>query len=255
MPPEKPILAIIIPCYNEEEVIPQTVKYLSQKINQLIEEQVISPHSKLFFVDDGSTDNTWNTIERYKAENPSVVSGIKLSANYGHQQALLYGLLSAMSCADITISIDADLQDDINAIDKMLEYYLCGCEIVYGVRSGRESDNFFKRITANLFYRFMRLSGANLIANHADFRLMSKAAVNTLAEYNTKRIFLRGIIPGLGFKSGIVYYSRKKRLAGKSKYTLPRMIKFAFDGVICVWRGKLACSLFMQVFLFFLFSE
>jgi len=185
----------------------------------------------LLFVDDGSSDNTWILIEKYNKENPLVLKGIKLTENMGQQKALFYGLLSAKDYADVVISIDADLQDDIEAIDKMLESYSMGYEIVLGVRSGREEDGFFKRISACFFYRFMRLLGAELVENHADFRLMGKETLNALAKYNEANIFLRGIVPLLGYKTDMVYYKRKQRYAGKSKYTLRKMLGLAFGGL------------------------
>ena len=234
--PREPILVIVTPCYNEEEALSETEKRLSEKLKQLISQGLISPKSALLFVDDGSSDNTWNLIEKYHKENPLVFRGIKLTKNMGQQKALLYGLLSANDYADVVISIDADLQDDIEAIDKMLESYSVGYEIVLGVRSGRETDGFFKRISARFFYRFMRLLGAELVENHADFRLMGKDALNALAKYNEKNIFLRGIVPFLGYKTDMVYYNRKQRYAGKSKYTLRKMLVLALGGL------RLFCS-------------
>ena len=229
--PRKPVLAIVVPCYNEEEALPETAKRLSEKIAALVSGRRISPKSTLLFVDDGSGDNTWALIEEFHAANPLVFNGVKLSANRGHQNALFCGLLSVKDCADAAISIDADLQDDIDAIDRMLESYLSGAEIVFGVRSGRESDGCFKRISARFFYRLMRLLGARLVDNHADFRLMGREAMNALAERGEANLFLRGAIPLLGYKQELVYYDRKKRQAGKSKYTLARMLAFALDGI------------------------
>ena len=228
---EKPIIAIVVPCYNEEEVLPQTVERLSGKIRQLVSGQFISEKSILLFVDDGSSDNTWNLIEKYHAENPAVFSGIKLSGNRGHQNALICGLLAVRDYVDAAVSIDADLQDDINVIDEMIEKHSAGCEIVYGVRSNRKTDSFFKRTTAQGFYQFMRLLGVHLVYNHADFRLMGKNALEALSEYREVNLFLRGIIPILGFKTGVVYYARTERLAGTSKYPLGKMLQFAFEGI------------------------
>ncbi|MDR0472887.1 MAG: glycosyltransferase family 2 protein [Treponema sp.] len=227
----KPVLAIIVPCYNEEEVLPETAKRLSGKIRQLIDEQIISEKSVLLFVDDGSSDNTWGLIEKYHAENPFVFGGIKLSGNRGHQNALLCGLLSVKDRVDAVISIDADLQDDINVIDKMTEKFRAGYEIVYGIRSSRKTDSFFKRSTAQGFYRFLRFLGVDIVYNHADFRLMGKNALDALAEYGEVNLFLRGIVPLLGFKSCFEYYNRSKRLAGDSKYPLRKMLRFAFEGI------------------------
>ena len=232
--PREPILVIVSPCYNEEEALPETEKCLSEKLTQLISQGLISPKSGLLFVDDGSSDNTWNLIEKYRKENPLVFKGIKLTENMGQQKALFYGLLSVKDYADVIISIDADLQDDVEAIDKMLKSYSLGYEIVLGVRSGREADGFFKKANAWLFYRLMRFLGANLVDNHADFRLLGKNALNAMVEFtkdNEANVFLRGIVPLLGYQTDIVYYKREKRLAGKSKYTLRKMFGLAFDGL------------------------
>ncbi|MDR2941327.1 MAG: glycosyltransferase family 2 protein [Treponema sp.] len=231
----KPVLAIIVPCYNEQEVLPETAKELSGALQQLISEQIIDERSILLFVDDGSSDNTWSLIEKLHTENPSVFSGIKLSGNRGHQNALLCGLLAVKDHAalsfDAAISIDADLQDDIGVIGKMIEKYRTGCEIVYGVRSNRKTDSFFKRSTAQSFYRFMRFLGVDIVYNHADFRLMGRNALEALAEYSEVNLFLRGIIPLLGFKTGIEYYTRAERPAGTSKYPLGKMLQFALEGI------------------------
>jgi len=227
----KPVLAIIVPCYNEQEVLPETAKKLSGKLQQLISEQIIDEKSTVFFVDDGSSDDTWSLIEKLHTENSFVFSGIKLSRNRGHQNALLCGLLAVKDHVDVTISIDADLQDDIEVIGKMIEKYRAGYEIVYGVRSDRKKDSFFKRSTAQGFYSFMRFLGVDIVYNHADFRLMGKNALEALAEYGEVNLFLRGIIPLLGFKTGIEYYMRTERMAGTSKYPLKKMLQFAFEGI------------------------
>jgi len=227
----KSTIAVIVPCYNEEEVLHETAKKLSEKLHKLIYEQIISEKSTIIFINDGSSDNTWNLIEKYHAENPSVFSGIKLSGNRGHQNALLCGLLAVKDHVDAAISIDADLQDDIDVIDKMIEKYRAGYEIVYGVRSNRKTDKFFKRTTAQGFYRFMRFLGAEIVYNHADFRLMGRNALEALAEYGEVNLFLRGIVPMLGFKTDIEYYTRTERLAGKSKYPFGKMLQFAFEGI------------------------
>jgi len=227
----RPVLTIIVPCYNEQEVLHETAEKLSGILLRLISEQVIDEKSTLLFVDDGSSDNTWSLIEKFHAENPFVFSGIKLSGNRGHQNALLCGLLAVKDHVDAAVSIDADLQDDIDVICKMVEKYRAGCEIVYGIRSNREADSFFKRSTAQGFYRFMRLLGVDIVYNHADFRLMGRNALEALAEYGEVNLFLRGIIPLLGFKTGIEYYTRTERLAGTSKYPLGKMLLFALEGI------------------------
>ena len=246
----KPVLAIVVPCYNEQEVLPETAKKLSVKLQQLISEQIIGEKSTLVFVDDGSSDNTWSLIEKFHVENPSVFSGIKLSGNRGHQSALLCGLLSVKDHVDAAISIDADLQDDIDVINKMIEKYIAGCEIVYGVRSNRKADSFFKRATAQGFYRLMRFLGVDIVYNHADFRLMGKNALEALAEYGEVNLFLRGIIPLLGFKTDIEYYARTERLAGISKYPLRKMLQFAFEGITSFSIKPLRLITFLGVLLF-----
>jgi len=224
-------IAIVVPCYNEEEVLPETAKKLLQKIQDLGNRKTISETSQILFVDDGSSDATWGLIEKYHAENPQNFSGIKLSGNRGHQNALLCGLLSARDLFDAAISIDADLQDDIDVIDRMIEKYHAGCEIVYGVRSNRKSDSFFKKATAHGFYRAMAFLGVDLVYNHADFRLMGKNSLQALSEYSEVNLFLRGIVPLLGFKTGVEYYTRAERFAGTSKYPLGKMLTFALEGI------------------------
>ena len=228
---QKPILALIIPCYNEQEVLPETANRLLLKLQNLINDNIISPNSKIVFVDDGSGDNTWSIINDQFINNPQNFDGIKLSGNRGHQNALLCGLMSMIKFADVTISMDADLQDDINAIDQMMVKYNQGCEIVYAVRSSRKRDSFFKKTSAQMFYRFMHFLGVKIIYNHADFRLMGKNALLSLTQYGEVNLFLRGIVPQLGFKTDIVYYERKERFAGKSKYPLQKMLKFALEGI------------------------
>ena len=227
----KPVLTIIIPCYNEQEVLPETSKKLSDKLQQLITEEIIDKKSTLLFVDDGSSDNTWSLIEKLYSENPLIFNGLKLSGNKGHQNALLCGLLTVKDYVDVAISIDADLQDDIDVIGKMMEKYSSGYEIVFGVRSNRKTDSFFKRSTAHFFYRFMRFLGVDIIYNHADFRLLGKNALEALSEYGEVNLFLRGIIPMLGFKTDIEYYKRSERTLGISKYTFRKMLQFAFEGI------------------------
>jgi len=224
------VLAIVVPCYNEKDVLPETSKQLLGILQRLISNNVISDKSKICFVDDGSADSTWEIIENLCAEDLHF-SGIKLSKNKGHQNALLCGLLSVREYADASISIDADLQDDVSVIDEMLQLHKSGCEIVYGVRSKRDKDSFFKRATAYGFYRFMNILGTDVIYNHADFRLMGRFALNALAEYREVNLFLRGIVPMLGFKTGIAYYERKERFAGESKYPFGKMLKFAVEGI------------------------
>jgi len=242
--------AIIVPCYNEEEVLPETAKRLSEKIQHFISEQIINEKSKIIFVDDGSSDNTWGLIEKYHTENPQYFSGIKLSKNRGHQNALLCGLLTVKDQVDAAVSIDADLQDDIDVIDKMIEKYRSGYEIVYGVRSDRKADSFFKRATAQGFYRFMRFLGVDVVYNHADFRLMGRNALQALSEYGEVNLFLRGIIPLLGFKTGIEYYTRTERLAGTSKYPLRKMLKFALEGITSFSVKPIRIITILGIFLF-----
>lgn len=224
------ILFVVIPCYNEEEVLDITTETLEKKMDRLIGNKIISKNSKILYVDDGSKDKTWSLIEKYHKES-KYVNGLKLSKNRGHQNALLAGLLYSKDKSDITISMDADLQDDINVIDSMIKEYLNGNEIVYGVRSSRKKDSFFKKWTAQTFYRFMKLMGADIIYNHADCRLMSRKALDSLNEFDERNLFLRGIVTQIGFKNSIVYYERNERVAGSSKYPLKKMIKFAIEGI------------------------
>jgi len=223
-----PRLAIVIPCYNEEEVLTETVKRMLEKIESLTTSNLIAKSSQIYFVDDGSKDNTWTLIDRF-SEKYDQVRGIKLSCNKGHQNALLAGLLSADG--DIFISIDADLQDDVNAMDQMIEMYLDGCEIVFGTRSKRDTDSFFKRITAEGYYKFLGKMGVKLVYNHADYRLMSHRAIEELRNFSEINLFLRGIVPLLGFKTGTVFYERHERFAGESKYPLKKMLAFAIEGI------------------------
>ena len=223
-------LYLVIPCYNEEEVLPITTEALSLKMKLLIDEKKISKDSKVLYINDGSKDKTWELIEEIHKKN-NMFCGVKLTRNRGHQNALLAGLMTAKKYADITISMDADLQDDINVIDKMLEEYNNGSEIVYGVRSSRKKDSFFKKFTAEGFYKFMRIMGVEIIFNHADCRLMSKVALEGLEEFEEVNLFLRGIVPQIGYKSSIAYYERNERAAGESKYPLKKMLKFAMEGI------------------------
>jgi len=225
-----PILYLVIPCYNEEEMLPITTTELTKKMNNLIKKKLISKDSKVLYVNDGSKDNTWNIIKEINKKN-KLFQGLKLSRNKGHQNALLSGLMYSKDYCDISISMDADLQDDINAIDEMIKEYKNGSEIVFGVRSSRKKDTFFKRFTAQTYYKLLAGLGVNIVYNHADYRLMSKKALDALEEYNEVNLFLRGIIPELGYKTSIVYYERNKRVAGVSKYPLKKMIKLAVDGI------------------------
>lgn len=225
-----PMLTIIVPCFNEEEVLPETIKQLTGLMNELCEEKLIGKHSRILFVDDGSTDRTWMMIAMESVRN-QFVTGIKLARNVGHQKALLAGYLKAREKCDCAISIDADLQDDVGVIKEFMKNYHEGYEIVYGVRKRRDTDSFFKRTTAQGFYRMMKKLGIDLVYNHADFRLLSKRALDELARYPENNLFLRGILPLLGFQSTKVFYDRKERLAGKTKYPLRKMISFALDGL------------------------
>ena len=227
----KNILYMVIPCYNEEAVLNETTKRLNEKFQTLIKNKVISKKSKVLYVNDGSKNKTWELILKYAQEYDNF-TGISLSRNRGHQNALVAGLLTAKEYADVIISMDADLQDDINAIDKMLdEYFKNNADVVYGVRSSREKDTFFKRTTAQGFYKFMNFMGVDVVYNHADFRLTSKRVLDNFANFKEVNLFLRGIFPLIGFKSTIVYYERSERFAGESKYPLKKMLSFAWDGI------------------------
>ena len=238
----KPTLVIVVPCYNEEDALPQTLAELSRKISRLVSDGLISQNSALLFVDDGSKDNTWKLIKEFHGENSGLVKGIKLSENRGHQNALLCGLLNAKNHADVVISIDADLQDDVEAIDQMLKAHLLGAEIVCAVRSNREGDGFFKKTSARCFYSLMRLLGSGIIRDHADFRLMGRKSLEALSQCNEANLFLRGLILKLGYETSIVYYDRKKRLHGKSKYSFRKMLGLAFNGLAGEYIGKIARS-------------
>lgn len=227
---KKPVLYVVIPCYNEEEVLPETSKRLKAKLEKLMGEDKISRSSRIMFVNDGSKDRTWEMICKLH-EADSIFSGVNLSRNRGHQNALLAGLMTAKDLCDAAISMDADLQDDIDAVDAMVEKFAEGCEIVYGVRSSRKKDTFFKRFTAEAFYRLMNFLGAETVFNHADYRLMSRRALEGLAQFKEVNLFLRGIIPMIGYTSATVEYERGERFAGESKYPLKKMLKFAFEGI------------------------
>lgn len=224
------VLYIVIPCYNEEEVLCETAKRLTDKLHRMISDQVVSDQSRMVFVDDGSKDRTWELIRELHTSNPLVL-GIKSSRNRGHQNTLLAGLFTVKDDCDMAVSMDADLQDDIEVLDQFVQRYEDGCEIVYGVRSARKTDTFFKKFTAESFYKLMSHMGVDIVYNHADYRLMSKRAIEELENYKEVNLFLRGIVPMIGFKSGIVEYERHERFAGKSKYPLKKMLAFAMDGI------------------------
>ncbi len=224
------VLYVVLPCYNEEEVLEESAKQLKNKLNTLVKNGSISKKSKIMFVDDGSKDKTWEMIREF-SEKDKIFAGVKLSRNRGHQNALLAGLMVAKEKAQIVISMDADLQDDINVIDKMVELNNEGYQVVYGVRSSRKKDTFFKRATAQTFYKLMKFLGVDIVYNHADCRLMSKEALDALQGFKEVNLFLRGLVPLVGYKSTIAYYERNKRMAGESKYPFKKMVAFAFDGI------------------------
>ena len=225
-----PVLYIVIPCYNEEQVLPITSKIFLDKINELVALKLISKESKILFVNDGSKDSTWKIICELSQSNEHFI-GISQSRNRGHQNAVLAGLMEAKDKCDITISIDCDGQDDVNAMNDMVKQYLSGAEIVYGVRSKRDTDTFFKRFTAEAFYHLLNWMGVETVFNHADYRLISRRVLNELEKYKEVNIFLRGMIPLVGFKSTSVYYERHERIAGESHYPLRKMLALAFDGI------------------------
>jgi glycosyltransferase involved in cell wall biosynthesis len=225
-----PVLYIVIPCYNEEKVLPLTAPLFLQKLHDLIARGEISDDSRVMFVNDGSKDGTWRLIQTLAADHVHC-EGVSLSRNRGHQNALLGGLMEAKERCDITVSIDCDGQDDVNAIDEMVREYKSGSEIVYGVRSARDTDTVFKRTTARFFYKLLRLMGADVVYNHADYRLLTARVLHELAAYQEVNLFLRGMIPLVGFKSSCVYYERHERLAGESHYPLKKMLHLAFDGI------------------------
>ena len=223
-------LYVVVPCYKEEEVLPETSKRLKAKLTALIAQGKISPRSRILFVNDGSKDRTWPIIEELHAQD-RIFSGVNLSRNRGHQNALLAGLMTAVQHADMMVSMDADLQDDIDAMDRMIDAYHEGCDVVYGVRSSRKTDSFFKRFTAESFYKLMKAMGVDIVFNHADYRLMSRRAVEGLSQFKEVNLFLRGIVPQIGYSWTTVEYERAKRFAGESKYPLKKMLSFAFDGI------------------------
>ncbi len=240
---------MVIPCYNEQEVLPETSKRLKEKFHNLIEQKAIAPESRIVFVNDGSRDTTWELITKLHEED-KLFQGINLSRNRGHQNALLSGLMTVKDICDVAISMDADLQDDINAIDEMLVKYKEGAEIVFGVRSKRETDTFFKRFTAESYYKLMSKMGADTVYNHADFRLMSSRALDHLAEFGEVNLFLRGIVPMIGLKTDIVYYERSERFAGESKYPLFKMLSFAFEGITSLSTKPIRVIAELGVFIF-----
>lgn len=227
---EIPVLYLVVPCYNEEEVVEKSARVMRDKICRLVQEKKIKPESKIMFVNDGSKDDTLRLLHQ-TAEKDAMFSVVSLAGNYGHQSAILAGMMTARQYADVVVTIDADLQQDIEALDKFLASYMEGCEVVYGVRNDRHSDGTFKKSSATLYYKLMHLLGSKVIANHADYRLMSKKALDALAEYKETNLFLRGLIPTMGFASDVVYFDVKKREAGHSKYTLGKMMTLALDGI------------------------
>lgn len=224
-------LYAVVPCYNEQDMLPLSAPILQDKWLTLMDRGAISRDSRITLVDDGSADGTWQIIRELCDAPDSLFCAVKLSHNRGHQNALLAGLESVMDRCDAAVSLDADLQDDIDVIDRFIEEYEAGCDIVYGVRDDRSSDSFAKRVTAQGYYKFLKLLGVDIIYNHADYRLMSRRALHALSGYRETNLFLRGIIPELGFPSAVVTYARREREAGESKYTLPKMLKLAFDGI------------------------
>ncbi|WP_059173631.1 glycosyltransferase family 2 protein [Bacillus sp. FJAT-27445] len=257
----EPVLTIVVPCYNEEEVLPMTLPELSGLLSGMIDNRLVSPKSRVLFVDDGSKDRTWDLIYKASLAN-SLVKGLKLARNAGHQNALLAGIFTAKHASDCIISIDADLQDDITAIPEFVEKYNEGHEVVYGVRKSRSKDTWFKRWTAQGFYTMMAKMGVSLVYNHADFRLLGKRAVMELERFREVNMFLRGVVPLIGFKSAEVYYDRKERQAGESKYPLRKMLAFAFDGItsfsvtpirLVLTLGAAACVISLISCLYFIF--
>jgi glycosyltransferase involved in cell wall biosynthesis len=247
----EPVLTIVVPCFNEEEVLPDTIHQLEQFVKQLISEQIVSNRTRILLVDDGSKDRTWEIIYKTGLRNEHV-RGLKLSRNVGHQNALLAGLFAAKDVSDCVVSIDADLQDDVQVIREFIDKFNEGNEIVYGVRKRRDTDSIFKRHTAQVFYKLMKRMGVDLVYNHADFRLMSKRAITELEGFKEVNLFLRGIVPLLGFRSDVVYYDRKERQAGETKYPLKKMLSFAFDGITSFSVSPIRFVLFIGFVSFFL---
>ncbi|MBQ8508022.1 MAG: glycosyltransferase family 2 protein [Clostridia bacterium] len=248
---EDKTLYVVVPCYKEEAVLPETAKRLKAKLHSLMQQGKISDRSRILFVNDGSKDKTWEIISSLH-EGDRLFSGVNLSRNRGHQNALLAGLMTAVQDADMMVSMDADLQDDIDAMDRMIDQYHAGYDIVYGVRSSRKTDSFFKRFTAEGFYKLMKLMGVDIVFNHADYRLMSRRAVEGLSEFREVNLFLRGVVPQIGYSWTTVEYERAKRFAGESKYPLKKMIAFALDGITSFSIKPLRLILFLGgvIFLF-----
>lgn len=255
---EIPILWMVIPCYNEKDALPITKPALEKKMKDLIARDLISEKSRVLFVNDGSKDGTWELIKDYHAD--PLFNGINLSKNRGHQNALLAGLLTAKEFCDCAISMDADLQDDIDAIDRMVEEYIRGADVVYGVRSKRDTDSWFKRFTAESYYKVLARMGAKIVYNHADYRLMSKKALEGLAQFGESNLFLRGIVPMIGYESATVEYERSERVAGESKYPLKKMLSFAFEGITSLsttpikWISRLGLLVFLVSFIMLIYS-
>ena len=227
---ENPLLILVVPCYNEEEIISKTAAVLSDKLKRLSKEGAIDQRSRILFVDDGSKDRTFSLLYEISQKNPAC-SVVKLAGNRGHQNAILAGMMTAKDKSDIAVTIDADLQQDIEALDRFIECYKAGCEVVYGVRNDRSSDGFLKKTTASLYYKLMRALGSDVLPNHADYRLVSNKVLNALADYQEVNLFLRGLIPSMGFPSDVVYFDVREREAGTSKYTLTKMLTLAMDGI------------------------
>ena len=240
---------MVVPCYNEEAVLSETSKRLKEKLEGLISQNNVSQNSRILFVNDGSKDKTWEIIQKLHQED-KIFSGATLSRNRGHQNALLAGLMLAKDYADVAISLDADLQDDVNAIDQMIDKYYEGYDIVYGVRSSRQKDTFFKRFTAESYYRLIKALGADIVFNHADYRLMSKRALDDLSEYSEVNLFLRGIVPMLGYRTTSVFYERGERFAGESKYPLKKMLAFALEGITSLSTKPLRFITFLGFIIF-----
>ena len=246
---KKPILAIVVPCFNEEEVLPETISRLANVLDSLLAQNLISQESFITFVDDGSRDKTWSIINDYHNKNAKI-KGIKLARNAGHQKALLSGLLTVRNKADVTISIDADLQDDVNVINDFILKYHEGSEIVFGIRKDRSTDTKFKKWTAQVFYKLMKIMGVDIVYNHADYRLASSRVLNHLADFREVNLFLRGLFPLIGFKTDYVYYDRLERFAGESKYPFLKMLSFALDGITSFSILPLRFIVFLGVLIF-----
>ena len=243
-------LYIVVPCYNEEAVLPEASSRLRDKLGRMIEAGLVGERSRVLFVDDGSKDKTWEIIEALHASD-TLFSAVKLSRNKGHQNALLAGLMTAADHADVTISMDADLQDDIECLDEFVRQYYNGCDIVYGVRDDRKTDSLFKRWSAQAYYRLLKMFGVDIVYNHADYRLMSKRALEGLASFREVNLFLRGIVPLIGYKSAVVKYTRGERFAGESKYPLKKMLAFAWDGVSSFSVRPMRLITVLGIFVFF----